>query len=75
MKVNDEGMEAARAWAQWHLGSDYYADAIIDAYRYPNAAWSKLYHAGMERAVERGWDASMCDDPHHLHHQREDAGA
>ena len=49
----DEGMEAARAFAQWHLGNPGWADEILDARSNPTSTWQKLAAAGMRLASER----------------------
>lgn len=51
--MNREQREAAEAFAQWHLGDPWWADAIFGAAKDPEATWRKLAAAGMERAQER----------------------
>ena len=33
--ANEEGLKAARAFAQWHLGYPSWGDSIVDAYLNP----------------------------------------
>lgn len=35
MTENEEGLKAAREFAQWHLGDPYWGDVLIDAYLNP----------------------------------------
>lgn len=39
---NEEGMRAARAVSQWHIGDRSWADAILDAYFNPERAMKNL---------------------------------
>jgi hypothetical protein len=43
---HEERMGAARRYAQWHLGDGGHADAIVEAYRDPDAAHEYLDREG-----------------------------
>lgn len=42
MEPDAEGLSAARAVAQWHIGDHYWADKIITAYLNPERARTAL---------------------------------
>lgn len=44
---HEERMAAARRYAQWHLGDSGHADAIVEAYRDPDAAQDYMDREGV----------------------------
>lgn len=40
--AHHEGLQAARAYAQWHIGDPDWADSIVDAYLHPKQALEQL---------------------------------
>lgn len=48
MDKDTVGMQAARAYAQWHLGYPEWADQIIHAYEHPYETLEILRSDGMD---------------------------